>query len=187
MFRTPSHQPDVLESRLSANEREHALMARRPRATPRRPPGRFIDPPGSIEARIRSIIKQRTSAHGRRAAVSRALGLHRGWVTEYVTGKIKHLTIDELAAVASALALDLPSLLAGEAPGAEVPLVIDQLLRLRALWPAVPADERVLLVQLIARAAASAPSTRGRTARGSVPLTAVVTRKVAPRARRRHG
>jgi len=162
-------------------------MARRPRATPRRQPGRFIDPPGSIEARIRQIIKQRTKAHGRRAAVSRALGQHRGWVTEYVIGKIKHLTIDELAAVASVLELDLPSLLAGEAPGAEVPLVIDQLLRLRTLWPAVPAEERVLYLKLIARVAATAGRTRGRNARGSVPLVAVVSRKGAPRARQRHG
>jgi hypothetical protein len=62
--------------------------------------------PNPLEDELRRLIAAATRAHGRRAAISRQLGHPRGWLSEYVTGKLQHLKIDELAQLLHLVPLD---------------------------------------------------------------------------------
>ena len=101
---------------------------------------RFVDKRGSLEERVRQAIAQRTLEHGRRAVISRLIGQQRGWATEYVTGKIKNITLDELAQVAYLLHLDVGELLSEQVavPAGLPPERLDTLLSVLTLWPSVP-------------------------------------------------
>jgi len=99
-----------------------------------------VDKRGSLEEHVRQAIAQRTLEHGRRADISRLIGQQRGWATEYVTGKIKNITLDELAQIAVLLDLDLAALLD---PTAAVPAglpaeKVETAMQLLTLWPSVP-------------------------------------------------
>lgn len=62
---------------------------------------------GSLEDRIRRIVRLRAT-RGRRVAVAQAAGHRDGsWVTNWLDGRQKHATIDEIAAMLTELGVDL--------------------------------------------------------------------------------
>jgi len=105
-----------------------------------------------VEERLRREIDIRTEDHGHRAALSRAIGQKRGWMTDYVTRKVKHIKVDELAQLAPLIGLDVVRELT--ALPAAVPLAIArQLVRIATAWPQVVLNKRVILLSLIEAAA----------------------------------
>jgi hypothetical protein len=117
---------------------------------------RFTDTDGSLEGRIRKWLTEQTTAYGSRSLVSSAIGQQRGWASDYIAGKIKHVTVDEAAKL-----LFLLDLLPGGVPAD----VAAELLLLRAAWPALSVGERASFLKVIQHSAADARRTTAESGR----------------------
>lgn len=109
-----------------------------------------------LEERVRAIIARSTVAHGQRAAISRALHHPRGWLTEYLTRKVQHLKLDELAALIPLLPLsaaDLAELRGVLGPPDEDAASRQQRATLWSLWDTIRADHRSVALQDVAEVA----------------------------------
>jgi transcriptional regulator with XRE-family HTH domain len=109
--------------------------------------------PHTIEERIRKDIDIRTQDHGVRAELSRRVGQKRGWLTDYVTGKIKYIRVDELARLAPLIGLDVSRLFRLADQRASVAAIAKQVALIASLWARVSARERTALLGQIVRAA----------------------------------
>jgi hypothetical protein len=104
-----------------------------------------------IEDLLRQIVATRTADRGTRADFSRRIGRPRGFLTNYISGKLRHLTVDDLAQLAPLVGLDLRALFTNT--GLLRDPLARELARVAEAWPQISARERAAFLELIGSAA----------------------------------